>query len=255
VSATGRRIPWPMLLAAPVSTAVLAGIWQLAGSQGLLGSSWVSVAAIARFMAHRSSASLLGTSLLDTAREAAIGALFGFPAAVCAAVVAATLTRTRATLDRVAVIVQTTPAVAVGPILVTVIDRALVPMITAGLGAFFLTYLTAVPNFAAIRESSAEYLTAAGAGRWRVLWLVRLPATLPVFVEGLRLAAPAALVGALLGEWFGFDTGIGALLLAAQANGQRELLWACAVTVTAASLAAYALLTWLAWAANHRFRL
>jgi NitT/TauT family transport system permease protein len=249
------RFRWSAVAAVAASLAALAGIWQLAGALNWLGSSWASIPDIARFMADGQSAALLGTSMLDTAREAAVGGLFGYSAAVACAVLAATVSRSRATLDRAAVIIQTTPAVAVGPVLVTVVDRSLVPMITAGLGAFFLTYLTAAPNFTAARANAAEFLIAAGAGRWRVLWLARLPATIPVFAEALRLAAPASLVGALLGEWFGFDTGIGALLLSAQSNGQRALLWSCAVTVTACSLAVYGLLTWMASAANTRFAL
>ena len=242
-------------VAVPASLAVLGGIWQAAGALGVLGSSWASVPDIARVVADRQSAALLGTSMLATAREAAVGMAFGYAAAVALAVLAATVSRSRPVLDRAAVIVQTTPAVAVGPVLITVLDRSLVPVITAALSAFFLTYLTATPNFAAVRENGAEFLTASGAGPWRVLWLARLPATVPVFVEALRLAAPASLVGALLGEWFGFDTGIGALLLSAQSNGQRALLWACAATVTACSLAVYGMLTWLASAATNRFSL
>ena len=39
-----------------------------------------------------------------------------------------------------------------------------------------------------------------GAGRWRTLWKLRVPASLPYLFSAFRIAAPLAIVGAVIAE-------------------------------------------------------
>ena len=76
---------------------------------------------------------------------------------------------------------------------------------------------------------------------------------LPSLVSGLRLAWPAALIGAIIGEWFGASRGIGILIINAMQNFQIVLLWCAVLLAVAASLFFYGLLTLLERAAYARF--
>jgi ABC-type nitrate/sulfonate/bicarbonate transport system permease component len=92
-----------------------------------------------------------------------------------------------------------------------------------------------------------------GAGRSTTLLRLLLPAGLPLIVDGLTLAAPAAVLGAVIGEWFGARRGVGVLLVSAMQNVQIPLLWAAALAAAALSLLAYLLLVGLRGLVNRRF--
>src|SRR6185437_5923211 len=57
------------------------------------------------------------------------------------------------------------------------------------------------------------------AGRWRALWLLRLPAALPYFLAGLRISGGLALIGAVVAEFVagtgGSATGLASRILEA----------------------------------------
>jgi len=59
-----------------------------------------------------------------------------------------------------------------------------------------------------------------------ILWRVRVPAALPAFASGLRVAAAVAPIGAVVGEWVGSSSGLGYLMLHANARMQTDLLFA-----------------------------
>ncbi len=77
---------------------------------------------------------------------------------------------------------------------------------------------------------------------WRVLRHVRLPAALPAFASGLRIAAAAAPIGAIVGEWVGSARGLGYLMLHANARAQTDLMFAALLTLMLMALALYAVI-------------
>jgi putative hydroxymethylpyrimidine transport system permease protein len=61
-----------------------------------------------------------------------------------------------------------------------------------------------------------------------VLRHVRLPAALPAFGSGLRIAAAVAPIGAIIGEWVGSSSGLGYVMLNASARVETDLMFAAA---------------------------
>ena len=84
-----------------------------------------------------------------------------------------------------------------------------------------------------------DVATALGTSRFRRLWSVQLPASWPSTADGLKLAAPAALAGAVFGEWYGAERGLGVLLITSMQGGRADRLWAAALLCAAAGLIAY----------------
>ena len=67
-----------------------------------------------------------------------------------------------------------------------------------------------------LRSATAELLKlmrSLGASRLQTLRKVELPAALPSFFTGLRVAATVSVIGAVFGEWAGADEGLGRLVL------------------------------------------
>ena len=59
-----------------------------------------------------------------------------------------------------------------------------------------------------------------------VLLRVRVPAALPSFGSGLKLAAVYAPIGAIIGEWVGASNGLGYLMLLANGRAKIDLMFA-----------------------------
>jgi len=65
-----------------------------------------------------------------------------------------------------------------------------------------------------------------GASKQQELFRIRLPAALPSFASGLRLAAVYAPIGAVIGEWVGASQGLGYLMLLANGRAKTDLMFA-----------------------------
>jgi ABC-type nitrate/sulfonate/bicarbonate transport system permease component len=78
-----------------------------------------------------------------------------------------------------------------------------------------------------------------GAGRVKTLFKVQLPSALPALFASLRIAAPLALIGALLAEWLATGRGLGYLMLQSETLSNYNQLWAATALVTAFSFILY----------------
>lgn len=70
---------------------------------------------------------------------------------------------------------------------------------------------------------------------WRVLLYVRLPHSGKPFFDGLRIAVPGALIGALLAEFIASDSGLGYRILISSANLHVDLAFAALFCIAAMS--------------------
>ena len=82
-------------------------------------------------------------------------------------------------------------------------------------------------------------IRAYGGGRWQGLRKVRIMASLPSFFAGLRVAGPAAVLGAILGEFFGADRGLGVGIIRSQQQLEVPRTWAIAVVGSILGTIAY----------------
>ena len=82
---------------------------------------------------------------------------------------------------------------------------------------------------------------------------MRIPAAVPSTIDGLRLAGPAALAGAIFGEWYGAPRGIGVLLVSAMQNARADRLWAASLLAVALAGALYGVLGLLAGRVDRHF--
>jgi putative hydroxymethylpyrimidine transport system permease protein len=78
-----------------------------------------------------------------------------------------------------------------------------------------------------------------GANRWTALRHIRMPAALPAFASGLRVATAVAPIGAVVGEWVGSASGLGHLMLHANARMQTDLMFAALFVLAILAIALY----------------
>lgn len=75
-----------------------------------------------------------------------------------------------------------------------------------------------------------------GAGEWQVMKLVVLPNSVPYIIAGLRLAIGRAILGVVVGEFFGASAGLGFLMAAAAGNYNVSIVFAGLVIFMGLSL-------------------
>ena len=145
------------------------------------------------------------------------------------------------------------PWVAVAPCLLIVLGRDRGPVAVAAIAVFFFVFVSTSVGLGAASTSVHDVAGALGASRFRRVWSVQLPASWPSVADGLKLAAPASLAGAVFGEWYGAERGLGVLLITAMQGGRAERLWAASLLSAACGLTAYGLLAAVRALAVRRF--
>jgi ABC-type nitrate/sulfonate/bicarbonate transport system permease component len=70
---------------------------------------------------------------------------------------------------------------------------------------------------------------------------VRIPSSLPSLFAAAKIAAPAALTGALVTEWTATGNGLGAVVIVASDESGFSQIWSAIVLVAVASLLLYSL--------------
>jgi ABC-type nitrate/sulfonate/bicarbonate transport system permease component len=114
-------------------------------------------------------------------------------------------------------------------------------VLLATLLVFFPTMIATSVGLSQAPGDAIGVVTASGGGSLRALALVRLRAALPDILSGLQIAAPAAFLGAILGEFLGGSAGLGVYLIGSMGRGDAATLWAIGLVATIASAAVYGL--------------
>jgi len=149
----------------------------------------------------------------------------------------------------VAVTLQVTPLVAIGP-LMTIwagIDhpqRAVVAL--AAVAAFFPIFSGALTGLKAIDPDLVRLFDLYSAGRIQRLWRLRLPSAVPALLEGHKVAAGLAVVGAVVAEFVAGSGGVQGLawrILEASNRLQTARVFAALAVLAVLGVALHALMT------------
>ena len=174
--------------------------------------------------------------ILATTTEAGIGFVWGNAFALLLAALVLIFPRIEKTAMQVAVITYCIPIVAIGPIAYIVIGPSSgggisgTAVFLAALSVFFTTVVGSLVGLKAADAASLDIITVYGGNRLTQLRRVRLIAGLPSVLNALQVAAPAAFLGAVLGEYMGgAERGLGVALLAAGSSANVDRVWGLAI--------------------------
>lgn len=124
-----------------------------------------------------------------------------------------------ATFSLLLVAVQSLPKIALAPIIVLWFGFGLTSkVVIICLLTFFPLLVNSMAGFRAVDPERIELMRAIGANPWQIFWKVRLPSALPYIFAGLDMAAVFAVVGAVVGEFVGAQSGLGVLILSMNAS-------------------------------------
>jgi NitT/TauT family transport system permease protein len=182
------------------------------------------------------SAPLLWLHALITLREVAIGFVVAVALGVAVAAAIFFVPLARRTLYPLMVALQSIPKVGLAPIIVVWCGYGLESKIVmAFLFAFFPIVIATMGGLASVPAHLEEHFRALKAGPFVTFRRLRMPAAMPNFVDGCKVAMPLAVIGAIVGEFVGSNDGLGNLILLATGSSRTTLTFAALLTVTALS--------------------
>lgn len=162
-----------------------------------------------------------------TVIEAVGGFLLGNTIAVLLAIAFVHHQPTERVVYPIAVAIRTIPIVAIAPMLVLLLGNGYAPkVVIAALISFFPTLVNMVRGLQAVEPSALELMRVLSATRTQVFFKLRLPSSLPFLFSALKIATTSCVIGAIVSEWIGADTGLGYLIIVSTFSFQTALLYA-----------------------------
>lgn len=250
---SGSVSPVRRVTATVVGGVVLLAVWQYIGVAEVFGTTISPPTDVVDVFRNPTQRTQVTDAAFTTGREAIQGFVWGIGIALAFGILVTAVPVLRRGIDRLATIQSAIPFVAMAPILLASLDRETIPVGMAANTAFFSLYVAIVSGLHAGSPALHEVLTVFGGGRVTRLRFVQVPAAIPVIATGCKVAMPLAIVGAVIGEWFGVSQGIGPLLLQALRNYQMPLMWAASVAVVVVAMVLYGLMAFLERLALGRF--
>lgn len=158
----------------------------------------------------------------------------------------------------IAVVLQVTPIVAIAPLILIYAPTTQVALlICAFLVAFFPILSNMVQGLKSVDHNLLNLFDLYGASRWQTLLYLKLPASLPYFMTGLRIGGGLALIAAVVAEFAagsaGAGSGLAFRLLESQFRLNIPRLFAALLMLSALGIAIFALTSFISWLSLHRW--
>jgi NitT/TauT family transport system permease protein len=111
------------------------------------------------------------------------------------------------------------PKVALAPIVIVWLGIYIAPKIALSASlVLFIVYFNTVAGIASVDPRMREVLRVMGASRFGILNKLTLPHAAPYIFTAMRITAPGALIGAIIGEFLSANRGIGYFIAAASSR-------------------------------------
>jgi NitT/TauT family transport system permease protein len=151
----------------------------------------------------------IGTTLVETMIGFAIGCMLAFGLGIAVAL----SRRTEYFLYPFIVMFQAMPKVALAPIIIIWFGLGITSkVVTAALVAFFPLLVNTVVGLRSSEEDRVNLMRSLAASRGQIFWMLQLPNAMPYIFAGLEIAMIFSLLGAIVAELVGAESGLGMLI-------------------------------------------
>jgi NitT/TauT family transport system permease protein len=143
---------------------------------------------------------------------------------------------------------QVIPKIAIAPLFVVWLGFGLEPkVVVAVLMAFFPIVISGMAGLKSVDPEILELTSTMGANPLKTFWKIRLPASLPQLLSGLKVAATLAVTGAVVGEFVGANEGLGYVILQANGNIDTAMLFAALIIMSLLGVLLFAVIQIAEW--------
>lgn len=204
-----------------------------------------------------------GPALWLAALNTGKGALLGFAAAVTLSFVFALVLslspRIRASFYPILMVLQMTPIIVLAPILILWVGPGLYcVIIITFLICFFPMVVNTTQGLVSTDTNLVDFFTMCSASKRQEIFWLRVPAALPYFFTGLRIAATLAPIGAIVGDLYagnaaGGQGGLGFLTIVYSSQFQMAALFATAIVCCMLGFVFVSVVVSLSWFMLHKW--
>lgn len=182
-----------------------------------------------------------------TIGPASIGFLLGNTIAITAALAFLLVPALERLMAGFNIAVFAIPPIAISPVLIVTLPGIWPQIILAAISVYFPTMVMTLLGLRDVDPRPIAVIHSYGGGDLAVLRWLRLRSCLPGLLGGLRVAAPAAILGSILAEFgSGSRWGLGSFLLGSLGRGNPARIWGIGLAATALAGLAYMLCAVLA---------
>ena len=219
---------------------ILVALWEIAGRFEIVASGALPApsAILLKFWADKSD---YPPHVFATLQASFLGFIIGNAIAVAAGVLFVLSPLSLRLARGVNIAAFALPPIAISPVLVLTLSGMAPRIVLAALGCYFATMTATVLGLTQADSRSLDLVRAYGGGRWSQMRLVQIRSALPSILGGFRIAAPNAVLGAILAEFGGGGRfGLGTYLLGSLGRADPPRLWGIGLTATLIAGLAYA---------------
>lgn len=135
---------------------------------------------------------------------------------------------------------QSTPKVAIAPLLALWIGFGAAPkIIVVFLVCFFPIIVATASGLTAVPASLIDLIRSLSASPTQTFLKIRFPTAMPHIFVGLKIAITFAVIGAVIGEFVGSENGLGYLILISTSQSRTPLAFGALVLLTIMSIVLY----------------
>lgn len=132
------------------------------------------------------------------------------------------------------ILIHTTPKIAIAPFLAIWLGFGMASkVVISAILVFFPVVINTVRGLNSADAELFDLMRSYGTNAMEMLLKVRLPSSIPYVFSSFRIAAPASVIGAVVGEFVGSDSGLGYLILLANTNFDTSLMFASLILLAA----------------------
>jgi NitT/TauT family transport system permease protein len=189
---------------------------------------------------------LLFVSTAITLGEALVGLATALVVGVAIAVAIVSSRLASSLILPALVALNSAPKVVIAPVLVIWLGFGIASKIgMAFLLCFFPIVISTIQGLSEVEPDLIDLYRLMQASRFVILRKVRLPNAVPYILNGLKIALPLAIIGAVIGEFVAARQGVGYQIMIAYSNFKTEFVFAAVILVSLASVALFQLLLWI----------
>ncbi|WP_353645573.1 ABC transporter permease [Mesorhizobium sp. WSM2239] len=193
-------------------------------------------------------AALLFGSLLVTLKITFLSLLLAVVGGVGLAVLFTQSKWVEMSLFPFAIVLQVTPIVAIFPLINIYVDNQTSKLLLCSwIVAFFPILSNTTLGLNSVDRNLRDLFRLNGATRWQELWHLRLPAAMPYFLGGLKIAGGLSLIGAVVAEFVagssGQSSGLASRIIEAGYRLNAPRLFAALILISLTGILIFLVLT------------
>ncbi|MDP3896464.1 MAG: ABC transporter permease [Mesorhizobium sp.] len=193
---------------------------------------------------------LLFSSLMTTLRITGLSLLLAVVGGVGLAVLFAQSKWVEMSFFPFAIVLQVTPIVAIFPLINIYVDNQMTKLLLcAWIVAFFPILSNTTLGLNSVDRNLRDLFRLNGATRWQELRYLRLPAAMPYFLGGLKIAGGLALIGAVVAEFVagsaGQSSGLASRIIEAGYRLRTARLFAALILISLTGIVIFLVLSWI----------